>query len=84
MTARTPNGYTVVLDGAGGDLPLVTYDDGEQAERYAEALSRNPRWRVALQDFAVDPKSEHAVRNGSRVRIEYEGRAVVEQPLQFR
>lgn len=84
MTARTPNSYVTVLDGAGGTLALATYQDVEQAERYIEALSSNPRWRVALQDFATDPKSEHAVRNGSRVRIEYEGHTVVERPLQFR
>lgn len=85
MTARTPNGYQVLLDGAGGTLPLAPFEDAESAEDYMIKLARNRGWRGEVEAFATaSPRDQHAIRNGSRLRIEYEGRLVVERPIQFR
>lgn len=85
MTARTQNGFQVLLDGAGGTLPLRPFEDRDDAEIYLDALSRDRGWRDKVQAFAsASPRDQHAVRNGSRLRIEHEGHLVVERPIQFR
>jgi hypothetical protein len=85
VTARTENSYQVLLDGAGGTLPLRPFEDEDAANLYLERLARDRAWRDEVTAFSSSsPQDQHAIRNGSRLRLEYQGHLVVERPIQFR